>query len=120
MANYVNYDDFCALYPEKITAEQFDQYCPAAEAYINLLTHDRAKSATGYKAERVKQAVCAAILEAATLDAAKSATGARLTSVANDGYTESYGVAGDAGTEMESIRAAAVCWLSGTGLVGLL
>lgn len=120
MANYVNYGDFCALYPGKMTAEQFDEYCPAAEAYINLLTHDRAKSATGYKAERVKQAVCAIIAEAATLDAAKSATGARLTSVSNDGYTENYSAAGGAETETGSIRAAAVRWLSGTGLVSLL
>lgn len=120
MAKYVEYDDYDALYPMKLTEDEFDAYLPSAEAYIDLITHNRAADAAGYKAERVRQAVCAVIGEMATQSAMKNSGGARLTSVSNDGYTEYYGQ--NSGMELESaaIRAAAVRWLSGTGLVSAL
>ena len=122
MARYVEYDDYAALYPEKLTADQFYSYLPSAEAYIDLITHHRAEGATGYKAERVKQAVCAVIGEMAAQDAAKSESGARLQSVTNDGYTEYYGSTsgGAAATEADAIRRTARQWLSGTGLVSAI
>lgn len=120
MAKYVEYDDYDALYPMKLTEEQFESYLPSAEAYIDLITHDRAESATGYKAERVKRAVCAVIGEMAAQDAAKNAQGARLTAVSNDGYSESYGQSANAATEGDAIRTIARRWLSGTGLVSAL
>lgn len=120
MGRYVGYDDYTSLYPSRLTEAQFDMYCPSAEAYIDLITHNRAAEVTGYKADRVKQAVCAAIGEMATQDAAKNAAGARLTSVSNDGYSESYGAAGNAESDGRQIRAVVYRWLSGTGLVSLL
>lgn len=121
MGKYVAYYYYDALYPMKLTEDEFDSYLPSAEAYIDLITHYRAAEATGYKAERVKQAVCAVIGEMAAQDAAKSANGARLQSVSNDGYTETYRTT-SAGTaeETHAIRQTAMRWLSGTGLVSAL
>lgn len=118
MGRYVEYGYYDSLYPMKLTEDQFNDYLPSAEAYIDLITHDRARSATGYKAERVKQAVCAVIGEMAAQDAAKSANGARLTSVSNDGYTEHYKQAETPDTD--PVRLAARRWLSGTGLMSAL
>ena len=120
MAKYVEYDEYDTLYPNKLTGDEFDTYLPSAEAYIDLITHNRAESATGYKAERVKQAVCAVIGEMAAQDAAKNAQGVRLTAISNDGYSESYGAAGNAASEGVQIRSIACRWLSGTGLVSAL
>ena len=47
----------------------------------------------------------------------RNAKGARLASVSNDGYTESYASDGAGGA---AIRSAALEWLSGTGLVSAL
>ena len=120
MDKYVEYYDYDTLYPMKLTEEQFDMYLPSAEAYIDLITHNRAESATGYKAERVKQAVCAVLGEMAAQDAVRGACGARLASVSNDGYTETYGAAGSAQNEYDALRSVAMRWLSGTGLVSML
>lgn len=120
MGKYVEYDDYDTLYPMKLTEEQFDMYLPSAEAYIDLITHNRAESATGYKAERVKQAVCAVLGEMAAQDAAKNAQGVRLTAISNDGYSESYGAAGNAASEDAQIKSVVYRWLSGTGLVSAL
>lgn len=117
MAKYVEYYEYDDLYPMKLTEDQFDGYLPSAEAYIDLITHNRAESATGYKAERVKQAVCAVIGEMAAQNAAKNAEGAKLASVGNDGYTEHYAQSADGD---EAVMRAARRWLSGTGLVSAL
>ena len=118
MAKYVEYYEYDELYPMKLTEDQFDSCLPSAEAYIDMITHNRAESAAGYKAERVKQAVCAVIGEMAAQNAARSAEGARLTSVSNDGYTEHYAQTGADGDE--ALMRAARRWLSGTGLVSAL
>lgn len=120
MGRYATYDDCDALSPGKLTEDQFDTYLPSAEAYINVITHHRAETASGYKAERVKHAVIAVIAEMAAQDAAKNADGVRLTSVSNDGYSESYGAAGNTASDGAQLRSAAFRWLSGTGLVSLL
>ena len=120
MGRYVEYDYYDSLYPMKLTEEQFDMYLPSAEAYIDLITHNRAEGATGYKAERVKKAVCAVLGEMAAQDAAKNAQGVRLTAISNDGYSESYGAAGNAASDGEQIRSVVHRWLSGTGLVSAL
>jgi hypothetical protein len=118
VAKYAEYDYYDTIYPNRLTEDEFETYLPSAEAYIDLITHNRAEEATGYKAERVKQAVCAVIGEMAAQDAAKSANGARLTSVSNDGYTEHYKQAETPDTD--PVRLAARRWLSGTGLVSAL
>ncbi len=120
MAKYVEYADYDALYPNRLTEDRFWACLPSAEAYIDLITHNRAADAVGYKAERVKQAVCAVIGEMAAQEAARGANGARLASVSNDGYSETYGAAGGAQGENEMLRGVALRWLSGTGLVSFL
>lgn len=120
MGRYATYEQYDALYPAKLTEDQFESYLPSAEAYIDLITHDRAMSATGYKAERVERAVCAVIGEMSAQAATQNEQGARLTAVSNDGYSESYGAAGSADTEGAQLRSVAFRWLSGTGLVSAL
>ena len=121
MGKYVDYDYYDSLYPMRLTEDEFEAHLPSAEAYIDLITHNRAANAAGYKAERVKQAVCAVIGEMVAQDASKNASGARLQSVTNDGYTETYRAAtGGTAEEAYAIRQMAMRWLSGTGLVGAL
>jgi hypothetical protein len=121
VGKYVEYDYYDSLYPMRLTEDEFDAYLPSAEAYIDLITYNRAANAAGYKAERVRQAVCAVIGEMAAQDATKNAGGARLTSVSNDGYTETYRAAsGGTAEEAYAIRQMAMRWLSGTGLVSAL
>ena len=114
------YEDYLALYPDPdgLTEEQFENYLPSAAAYIDVITHDRAADAKGYKAQRVKWAVCAVVREMAMQDAARNAQGVRLSSVSNDGYTENY--AHSTQSDGECIRASAMRYLSGTGLVSFL
>ena len=120
MGRYIEYDYYDSLCPMKLTEDQFDMYLPSAEAYIDLITHNRAEGATSYKAERVKQAVCAVLGEMAAQNAGRGAEGARLASVSNDGYTETYGAAGSAQNENDMLRSVAMHWLSGTGLMSCL
>ncbi len=120
MERYVDYFmDFNVLYPDAMEEARFEMYAPSAEAYVDVLTHNRARSAEGWKAERVKMAVCALVREMAALDAAKGTDGARLTSVSNDGYTESYAALSSDG-ERDALRSAVMRHLSGTGLVSFL
>lgn len=120
MSKYVEYIDYADLFSDCMTEAEFAGYISAAEAYIDVITHNRAATATGYKAERVKLAVCAVVGEMAAQNASKGTAGARLASVSNDGYTETYSGAGNAWNESESMYAAAMRWLSGTGLVSML
>lgn len=111
------FDDYEELYPERLTEDEFDSLLPSATAYLSVITHNRWKSAEDWKRERAIQALFA-IVNAMAADQSKSnAKGARLSSVTNDGYTESY--ASDAASG-STIRHAAYEWLSGTGLVGAL
>lgn len=119
---YAKYSDYIALYPAGLSEDDYEQYAPSAEAYIDVITHNRAEYATGYKRDRVTQAVCAIANEMHAVDSAKGESGARLTSVSNDGYTESYAgtAAASADAEGAAIRQIAMRWLSGTGLVSAL
>lgn len=120
-AKYATYSDYAAFFPARATESIFDMYSPSAEAYIDVLTHNRAEQAEGYKRERVKQAACALINEMCALDGARGASGARVASVSNDGYSESY-TSGSASADGETatLRQVAMRWLSGTGLVSAL
>lgn len=121
MAKYVEYYEYDTIYPSKLTEDEFDSYLPSAEAYIDTITHDRARTATGYKAERVKMAVCAVVGEMAAQEATKNREGARLQSVSNDGYTETYRTSsGGTAEEAHALRQTAMRWLSGTGLMSAL
>lgn len=115
----ISFDDYEEIFPNRISEDAFDALLPSASAYVDAITANRARSAAGYKADRVKHAVCAVINEMAAQNAARSESGAHITSVSNEGYTENYGNY-SAANEESALRLAAFRYLSGTGLVSAL
>ena len=116
----VNFNDYNRLYPEQISQKEFVSLLPLATAFINAITANRAEAATGYKEERAELALIAVIHEMSTQNAARGISGARVNSVSNDGYSESYGSNSSAEGEEKALRCAAFRYLSGTGLMGAL
>ena len=116
----ITFDDYEQLHPEQISEEEFESLLPSASAFIDAVTARRAAAATGYKAERVKHAMIAVIHEMAAQKAARGANGARINSVSNDGYSESYGNSNSVANEEKDLRSIAFRYLSGTGLMGAL
>ena len=116
----ITFEDYYAIHPGRMDEEEFDAYIPSALMFVETITANRARSATGYKAERVKYAVCAVINEMAAQAAARGSGGARVSSVSNEGYTESYGSLSSAASEESVLRSAAFRYLSGTGLMSAL
>lgn len=112
----IEYDDFDELYPGKLDEEVFDGLLPSASMYLNVITHNRVDSALGWARERAKYALANVIIEMAAAQAELGQNGAHVSSVSNDGYSETY----QTGGEGERIRHAAFFWLSGTGLVSAL
>lgn len=110
---------FELLYPDKLGFEAVERNAPAAMALVSAMTARRSDLADGWQKQRALQAVCAVIREMATQDAARTEDGARLSSVNNDGYSESYAVS-NAGADEKALRDAAHIWLSGTGMVSAL
>ena len=51
-----NYADYKALYPARLTEEEFNGLLPSARAYMDVVTHNRWQSAAGWKRERAIQA----------------------------------------------------------------
>lgn len=120
MALYITYHDYSALFPDRLTEDEFKRLLPSGAAFIGAITAGRAESATGYKAERAEQALAAVITEMAAQNAARGDGGSRVTSVSNDGYTENYGSHATAAAEEAALRSIAFRYLSGTGLVSAL
>lgn len=116
----ISFDDYEKFFPGCITKGTFDSLMPSASAFVDAVTANRARNAVGYKAERVALAICAVINEMAAQNAARSESGARIASVSNDGYTETYGSLAGASNEETALRSAAFRYLSGTGLVSAL
>lgn len=116
----ISFYDYNQRHPEQITQEEFDGLLPSATAFINAVTANRAESATGYKEERAELALIAVIHEMAAQNAARGTNGARINSVSNDGYSESYGNSNSAENEEKALRCVAFRYLSGTGLMGAL
>ena len=57
----VDYSDYKALYPARLTEEEFNSLLPSASAYMDVVTHNRWQSAAGWKRERAIQALFAAV-----------------------------------------------------------
>ena len=115
---YSEYSDFSTLYgTDVMTSEQYAALLPRATAAVDVYTARRAATATGYKMEAVKRAECALVKLIAEQDA--TAQGIGVTSVSNDGYSESYEAATpEAVSDMQ--RQTCAFWLSGTGLMSAL
>ena len=116
----ITFKDFECYYPERMSEEEFDSLLPLASAYVCTITANRAAAAEGFKAERARCAIAAVIVEMAAQNAARGNSGARVSSVSNDGYSESYGGENSADSEERALRCAAFRYLSGTGLIGAL
>lgn len=56
MDHYIDWEYYSSHFP-KLTKEEFDAALAGAEAKVDVLTHFRAQTATGYKLEQVKAAV---------------------------------------------------------------
>ena len=120
MALNIAYEEYIALFPDGLNQDEFAVLLPEAVAFVDVMTANRAGAATGYKEERVKQAVCAVIRELSVQNCARGAGGARVTSVSNDGYSENYGSLNTVASEESALRSVAFRYLSGTGLVSAL
>ena len=82
---------------------------------IDIFTGQRAAGAAGYKADAVRECECQLVDYLHAAEA--TAQGQGITSVSNDGYSESYQASTPELLEA-NLRAAAFAWLSGTGLMG--
>ena len=82
---------------------------------IDIFTGQRAAGAAGYKADAVRECECQLVDYLHAAEA--TAQGQGITSVSNDGYSESYQASTPELLEA-NLRAVAFAWLSGTGLMG--
>lgn len=115
--SYADYSYYSEHYGVIEEGETFDRLAFQASKRIDILTGRRAQRATGYKLEALRDCVCNM---AEYLFAAEStAQGTGVTSVSNDGYSESYQAVTPAQVE-ENLRSIAFQWLSGTGLMGAM
>ena len=116
MDHYIDWEYYNSHFP-KLTEEEFDVALAEAEAKVDVLTHFRAQTATGYKLEQVKAAV--ANLINAMADQNSVGAGSGVASVSNDWYSESYSNVTKEQADAE-LRSVCFQWLSGTGLMGCL
>lgn len=125
---YITWEYYSSLY-ENVTEEEFNILSVRAEKKINLYTHMRVtlfidsydeETATGFE-KMVFDAIQITTCELINKISMQEASGARdgLTSVSNDGYSESYKITTQSEKEAE-LRAVVMAGLSGTGLVSAL
>lgn len=125
---YITWEYYSSLY-ENVTEEEFNILSVRAEKKINLYTHMRVtlfidsydeETATVFE-KMVFDAIQITTCELINKMSMQEASGARdgLTSVSNDGYSESYKITTQAEKEAE-LRAVVMAGLSGTGLVSAL
>lgn len=113
---YIDWEWYNSHFPQ-LTQQEFERRRPAAEMKVDILTHNRARSAAGYKLELVKACVANLMNRQANLEAAGA--GKNVKSVGNDGYSETYEQVTPEQVE-ETLRCECFVWLSGTGLMGAL
>lgn len=95
----------------------FERLAAIASRKMDVFTGRRAAAATGYKADALRDCVCN-MVDYLHL-AEQGAQGRGVTSVSNDGYSETYQATTPEAVE-ENLRSVAFQWLSGTGLMGAL
>lgn len=117
MSQIVNWEYYSSLFG-KVTEKEFEKAEPQAEKEVCAVIGpirwaNITKSTFGYA--QLQDCICKVVDKMAEND--KSGKGKGVSSVSNDGYSESYVVQTEEQLRSElqsSIRA----WLSGTGLVG--
>lgn len=117
MLHLINWEYYSSLF-EKVPESEFDRYEALAEKevqrVIGLIRWANITEQTfGY--EQLKDCICNVMNALYEVD--NSAQGKGITSVSNDGYSESYAVQTASQTKAE-LYSMIRQWLSGTGLVG--
>ena len=126
--SYIEWEYYSSLYSE-VDESEFDKLRARAELRIDLYTHNRAKAfmakyieenATDFEktvAQAIKITTCELINKISMQDS--RGMGAGITSVSNDGYSESYKVTTESEKRAE-LDSVIKLGLMGTGLVGAL
>lgn len=114
--SYIDWEWYDSHFPQ-LSRQEFESSLPAAELKVDILTHNRARDAAGYKLEQVKACVANLMNRKAELEA--SGAGSNIKSASNDGYSETYEQVTPEQVE-ETLRCECFVWLSGTGLMGAL
>lgn len=126
--DYIDWEYYNSLY-SSVAEDDFSRLNSKASAKLDVFTHMRAKNfvieyvdatATDWQkqvAAQIKNTVCELIEK--IYEQESSGAGSGVTSVSNDGYSESYKITTQAEKDAE-LRAVAVEGLSGTGLTGAL
>ena len=107
---YSDYNFYLNEYSGKAGEDIYSRFSKLANAHINRITNNRAKTATGEELEAVKMAECAVIDELERQD-----KGGVITSESNDGLSRSF--ATSAKSEEQRIYSVASVYLSGTNLL---
>lgn len=111
---YADYAFYVGTFKGNLTEAEYDRLCIRANAEINRMTSQRAKTATGEVLELVKYAECAVIDELSTQSAGGSGD---VTSESNDGISRSYATGAVAKSSRQRIDAAAYTFLCNTNLL---
>ena len=123
--SYINWEYYNSHFP-KVDEDTFLRLQPQAEMKLDIMTFGRAKTfideypeaPTTYQTrvyEQIKSTVCSLINVMKNGEDTGAGTG--VTSVSNDGYSESYNNVTQAQADTE-LRSVAFQWLIGTGLMG--
>lgn len=127
--SYITWEQYGSLYNSITDEKEFNRLSKLAEIKLNAITHMRAKrfeeaydedTATDFQQQvhvQIQDTFCQLLNTMAAQDASGMGTG--ITSVSNDGYSESYKVttAQEKETQLTSVIRSG---LSGTGLAGAL
>lgn len=126
--SYVSWEYYSSLF-SKVTEEEFEQLAGRAERQLNIHTFYRVKkfasefaeeTATEFEKntmESIKMTMCELINKICTQETSPAGNG--ITSVSNDGRSESYKVLSESDRKAE-ITSVIRNGLSGTGLAGAL
>nr|DAU03942.1 MAG TPA: Head Tail Connector Protein [Caudoviricetes sp.] len=127
--SYITWEQYGSLYNSITDEKEFNRLSKRAEIKLNAITHMRAKrfeeaydedTATDFQQQvhvQIQDTFCQLLNTMAVQDASGMGTG--ITSVSNDGYSESYKVT-TAQEKEEQLTSVIHSGLSGTGLAGAL
>ena len=109
---YADYTYYKDTYKGEAGEAVYSRFSTLANAHINRITNNRAKTATGDDLEAVKMPECAIIDE---LD--KQASGGVIASESNDGISRTYLTGSVVKSNTQRIYSAAEVYLSSTNLL---
>ena len=111
---YTDYAFYTGTYNGKLSEADYNRLVVRAEAEINRMTSQKAKTATGDILELVKLAECSVVDE---LSFQAQGGSGDVTSESNDGISRSYSTGVVAKSSRQRIDAAALPWLGDTNLL---